>query len=439
LSSLLEAVPQRLRPLVSRHVGVICRLDETLAGTDEPPLFRVSAALAAGDDVIGCSLDHVVSANGTARSRCEAAAAAIGESVERYSGSYLPHDRFRVASASELGASAADPASFGLFSPEQYARPGFPFVSFDRDTTVRWVDGVDLATGKQAWLPVELVFLADAVLPGEPRIGYATSSGLACACSKLEATERGLFELLERDAFMLVWANRLSPPMLDWADDPRLQTLAERYFAPTGLEYAALDLSGFHDLPIVLGVVRARGSSAALGVGAAAAATLEEAWFKALAEAFATRSAARKLALVDPGRTFASDAADVLTLEDHIRFYADDEHAADTGFLTAGRTRASSEVTSLGIESDAERVAALVGRIDVAGSRAYAVDVTAPDVRHTGLRVSKAIAPGLCSLDVPHVARFLGAERLYHLAERDTLTQPSSLLHDLNPLPHPFP
>ena len=84
-------------------------------------------------------------------------------------------------------------------------------------------------------------------------------------------------------------------------------------------------------------------------------------------------------------------------------------------------------------------MAALVGRIAVAGSRAYAVDVTAPDVRHTGLRVSKVIAPGLCSLDVPHVARFLGAERMYHLAKRDTLTQPSSLLHDLNPLPHPFP
>ncbi|MBA3788094.1 MAG: YcaO-like family protein [Actinobacteria bacterium] len=439
MNPLLEAVPARMRPLVSPRVGVICRLDETLAGTDEPPLFRVSTVPATADELIGCSLDHVVSANGTGRSRREAVAAAIGESVERYSASYLPYERFVVATADELSGIAVHPGSFGLFSAEQYARPRFPFVPFGSETRLRWVDGVDLASGQPAWLPVELVFLADAVRTGESRIGYATSSGLACATSEIEATERGLLELLERDAFMLVWANRLSPPLLDWRDDPRLVELADRYFEPTGLEYRAVDLSSFHGLPIVLGVVLAPGSGAALGVGAAAAPTLEQAWFKALAEAFATRSAARKLALVEPERTFAADATDVLTLEDHIRFYADDAHAAAAEFLTSGSLHRSSEVPSLDASSAEERVEELVERIAAAGSGAYAVDVTAPDVRETGLRVIKTVAPGLCALDVPHVARFQGATRLLHLSTKDTLTRPGRFLDDLNPWPHPFP
>jgi len=439
VNRLLDAIPPQLRPLVSDRVGVICGLDETLAGADEPPLIRVTAVPAAAQELIGCSLDHVVSVCGTGRSVREAVAAAIGESVERSSASYLPHERFVVATAKELGRTAVDPASFGLFSTDQYARPRFPFVPFESSTRIRWVDGVELGTGEPAWLPVELVFLADAVLPGEHRIAYATSSGLACAESALTATERGLFELLERDAFILVWANRLSPPLLDWSDEPRLVELARTYFDPTGLDYYAVDLSSFHELPIVLGVVQAPGSGAAMGVGAAAAPTLEQAWLKALAEAFATRSAARKFALVEPERTYAADGSDVLTLEDHIRFYADDAHAAAARFLITGVTRRVSDVPSLEPVRAEERVARLVERISAAGSRAYAVDVTAPDVRTTGLSVIKMVAPGLCALDVPHVARFQGTPRLLHLAEKDTLTAAGRFLHDLNPLPHPFP
>lgn len=439
MNPLLDAVPAQMRPLVSHHIGLIRGLDETLAGPDEPPLIRVSSVTATADELIGCSLEHIVGANGAGCSRDEAVAAAIGEAVERYSGSYLPHDRLVLATADELGATAADPETFGLFSPEQYAGSGFPFVPFTSRTRVRWVDGVQLPGEDPAWLPAELVFLADAVRPGESRIAYATSSGLACASSETAATELGLLELLERDAFMLAWANRLTLPRLDWVDEPRLRELASRYFEPTGLAYHAVDLSSFHGLPIVLGVVLAPGSGAALGVGAAAAPTLERAWFKALSEAFATRSAARKLAIVEPDRVFAADAADVITLEDHIRFYADDGHAASAGFLTAGAARPACEVPLLAGTSSPERVEELVARIRAAGSAAYAVNVTAPDVRETGLHVIKTLAPGLCALDVPHVARFRGSPRLLHLSKRDKLTHPSRFLDDLNPLPHPFP
>ena len=44
----------------------------------------------------------------------------------------------------------------------------------------------------------------------------STSSGLACHGSLEEASLSGLFELVERDAFMLVWSNRLSLPRLTW-------------------------------------------------------------------------------------------------------------------------------------------------------------------------------------------------------------------------------
>jgi ribosomal protein S12 methylthiotransferase accessory factor len=65
--------------------------------------------------------------------------------------------------------------------------------------------------------------------------------------------------------------------------------------------------------------------------------------------------------------------------------------------------------------------------------------VTAPDVAAVGLHVVKTIAPGLCSLDVPHRARFLGSPRLLDASKRAMLTSSSFAIEDLNPLPHPFP
>ena len=436
--ALLDAVPAHLRSVVSSHVGIVPLLDECMATPDDPRLVKVTCETAEGNELVGASLGHSGGMGGTGFSRTHAVTAAIGEAVERYSGSYLPLDRLVLATAAELGRSAVVPSSFALFHHTQYAEADFPYEPFTSNSRIHWIDGWDLATGKPAWLPVELVFLTRPT-PHGSRIGYATSSGMACAESADAATERGLFELLERDAFMLVWSSRLSLPRLDWSSDESLSAIDAKYFAPTGLEYAAIDLSAFHELPIVLGVVRAPGTGGALGVGAAAAAGIQRAWWKALSEAFASRSAGRTLALIRPERAFADDGSDIVTFEDHIQFYSDDGRADGAAFLTASTsTRAVREIPSLGERGDG-RITQLVERISRAGSSVYAVDVTAPDVAAVGLHVVKTVAPGLCSLDVPHRARFLGSPRLLDAPKRAMLTSSSFAIEDLNPLPHPFP
>ncbi len=217
---------------------------------------------------IGSRLDSYTGSEHPLREAAEAAA--IGEALERYSGSFVPGERLVVASADQLGPSAVDPERFALFSAAQHAAAGFPFAPFRRDTVVSWVDGFAVPSGEHAYLPAQLVFMPwrDAVA-GETRIGHTTSSGLACAPTLEEAVLTGLLELIERDAFMLVWHNRLSLPRLDWRDDAIIERLDGRYFAPSGHRYSAIDLSVFFDVPTVLGVVHGRPRElGALGVGA---------------------------------------------------------------------------------------------------------------------------------------------------------------------------
>lgn len=440
MKTLDAAIPATLLPFVSPHVGIVTALEECLVDVDEPALVRISCEVAAAEELIGVDLGSARNVGGTGMSREQAIGAAVGEAVERYSASYVPRDRLVQATAKELGRRAADPASFGLFADSQYARAGFPYTRFTGDARIQWIDAVDLETGEPAWIPAQLVYLSDMSPFGGARIGYATSSGLACGASFDEALERALLELLERDAFMIAWWRRLSLPRLDWSSNAWMEAVDRRYFRPTGLTYTALDLSWVHELPIVVGVVRgAPGSGAALGVGAAATDRVEQAWWRALAEAFASRSACRKLRLLEPERRYAEDGSDVISFDDHIRFYGDDERAERASFLWSGEeTRQVDAVGSLPADAG-ERRAELLTRIGRAGSRAFAVDVTAPDVAAGGLHVIRAVAPGLCPLDAEHNSRFLGSRRLLGPSERDTLTGRARTIEDLNPLPHPFP
>jgi ribosomal protein S12 methylthiotransferase accessory factor len=429
------ALPPRLRRAVSSYTGIVHTLDECLASSAEPRLYRATCEVRGRDALLGSPLAHCAGIGGAGTTRAEAAAAAVGEALERYSASYVPRERLVVTSARELGPTAVAPERFALFSDAQHTAPGFPFRRFTAETEVAWVEGRALPGGEPAWLPAELVYLGDAALAAG-QIGYATSSGAACGETRAATIERGLCELLERDAFMIVWAAQLSLPLLDWSGLPALVELDRRFFAPTGLAYAAIDLSAFHGVPSVLGVVRAPpGLGGALGVGAGTAATIERAWLKALAEAFAARSAGAKLELLEPG-VYGPTGEGVTTFEDHIRYHADEIRSRAADFLdaSAARTQAGGIRPLAG-----DPVASLCSRIEAAGSSAYAVDVTAPDVAELGLVVTKVVAPELCALDVAHGARFLGGRRLYEAAAELGLRPGPLGADELNPYPHPFP
>ena len=86
-----------------------------------------------------------------------------------------------------------------------------------------------------------------------------------------------------------------------------------------------------------------------------------------------------------------------------------------------------------------DQVEELCERVAAAGSSAYAVDVTSPDVAELGLTVTKVVAPELCALDVAHAARFLGGRRIYEAAAAAGLRDAPLAEADVNPDPHPFP
>jgi ribosomal protein S12 methylthiotransferase accessory factor len=434
-STQLQGSLRRLRTLVSPYTGVVGTLRESLRDPSDDRLVRIGAELAAGAN--GPDRSGLVEGGGGGGvDRAAATVAAIGEAVERYSASFVPEGELVLATSAELGSEAVAPERFVLFSAGQYTRAGFPFAPFREDTSVRWVRGVAVPHGDPVWLPAQLVFLTSAAAAGELPIAPSTSSGAACSLTFDEAVLAGLLELLERDAFMLAWSSRLSLPLLAWKGATSFERLESKYFAPSGLEYAAVDLSVFHRVPTVLALVRS-GRPGAVAVGAACAPECEEAWRKAIAEAFAVRAWGRVLVEENCGRV---DPAEVRTFADHVAYYTDPARAAAADFLDASVGRVAVEDVDPLEGDDAEtRITAIGRRLAAWGAGAYAVDVTAPDVAAAGVRVVKTVVPELCPLDAAHDWRFLGGRRLYEAAWRLGLRERPLTEHDVNPFPHPFP
>jgi ribosomal protein S12 methylthiotransferase accessory factor len=431
----------RLERLESPYTGVVRRTFDLLRSPDDALLHRISAEAAEGGFLVGEDFSAVRSGSGGYHhDRRAATAAALAETAERYSATFVPVDGIVTASAAELGTDAISPERFALFHRRQYETDGFPFVRFTDETVLRWTRGYALPEREPVWLPAQLVYLGWSDRPAdEPRVGFATSNGLACGATPEEATVAALLEALERDAFMIVWYARLSLPLLDWSADDELRQHAARYFEPTGLRFAAVDLSRFWNVPTVVGVAHAT-NHGALGVGAAAATTVHDAWRKALAEAFAVRTWGRVRSLDAHGLPPEVRFADVRTFADHVELYARHEYAARAAFLDGSRERrATAGVRPVPAATPERALGALVDRVRAAGYTPYAVDVTSPDVREAGLTVVKVVVPELCQLDVDYRARFLGSRRLYEVPFELGLRAEPLGFDDVNPDPHPFP
>ncbi|MFP2959396.1 YcaO-like family protein [Myxococcus sp. 1LA] len=104
-----------------------------------------------------------------------------------------------------------------LYTPEQYASPGFPYAPVTKDTPLDWVMATDAKSGEQLLVPA--AFTTSEQL-GEPRFLCASSNGVATHTSHEAALRSALLEVVERDALQLAWyrgegARRIDPSTLD--------------------------------------------------------------------------------------------------------------------------------------------------------------------------------------------------------------------------------
>lgn len=439
-----HASAQVLGAFVSPLVGIAREVSTRMRETDDLVEFTAAATSARSSALLGVDCNR--SNGGASVDLWRARLSAVGETVERYSAAFVPWGELRwdsVAGLVAAGERCVGPESFVPYASWQYDQAGFGLRRFVAEEPLWWVQGLSVGGGGPVWVPAQVVFVAGE-LPGDRVMVQATSNGLAYGSSVDETLVSGACELVERDAVMLAWWRRLTFPRIDPGSDARLARFFRRHVRPTGLEVSLVDLSAVGGVPTVMAITRNVSTGVApFGMGAAAHADPLRAAVKAVNESVSTRAWSLTLGRPHvesgPGAVAGSAPAaydeSVRTFADHLAVYAGPELLEATRFLDAGAVEVAlgdlpvMEACGPGGVRDE-----LSGRLASQGVELMAVDVTAPDVTEAGGAVVRSFSPQLIPLDPQHRYRAWGHPRL--------TSRPAELgfpVHDLNPLPHPFP
>jgi ribosomal protein S12 methylthiotransferase accessory factor len=266
----------------------------------------------------------------------------------------------------------------------------------------------------------------------------STSNGSATGTDPFAAALSGLYELLERDSFLLTWHHRpkLSHLVVD-GDDPMMDEV-QAIVGRARLNYALVDLSEVHEVPTVLAITwRIAGDQPVYGLGASAGPGLRGAALKALAESASCQDYVYRRFLANDRKRLEPD--EVTTFDDHPEFYIDaDRHHLLEFLLRPEQIRPLSPAVTDSVKwsTRLQRLAKALAR---KGIRTYAVDITPVEGEALGLVTYKVVSPDLIPLNAGHHARHLGHPRL--------LTEPVRLgwrldpptLQDICHDPHPFP
>jgi len=373
-------------------------------------------------------------------------AAALLEGLERNCGS-SPRGKKTVVydSYRNLAKCAMNPAEVGLYSPEQYASEDFPFEPFDADASMAWVWGYSFKRERPILVPECLVY-------SHPSIGGKLadegSNGCALGGSLEEAILHGIFEVVERDAFLLAWYARLPLPRLDLATagDRELELMAARLEAEAGYELCLYDATTENGIPSVWAVARnKRPTGANLICAAGASLDPVRAAKGAVYEVAAfTRYLSKLLeARIEEARDMYRDSDQVREMPDHSLVYALPEAEDRLRFLWDPERPMRSFGESfcagaprLDLTEDLREVLGVFRRL---GLDVIVVDQTSAELSGSGLRCVKVLIPGMLPMTFGHhLRRTAGLNRLFTVPMRLGYTDRPLRPADLNPYPHPF-
>lgn len=421
--------------LISRRSGVVTELVPQKRGPDEPAPPHLWNATLAHHSFRNAPVVTRMAA-GKGRTEAEAKLSALGEAIERYCAVRWDQSRVRVGRPS---ANALTPPECVLYSEAQHAA-GCTFAQWRAESDTSWVSGVELPTGAPVDLPASLVYL----IAPPPRHGdnftEITSNGLAAGKDLTQAIIGGLNEIIERDAFMITWLNRL--PATEIATPTRGCHAAAiiRHYARFGVSVRLLSLHTDQAPFVVMAVAEDPtdgGIFRMIGLGCDVDPVT--AVDKAVFEMCQLRPGMKMRMQAPDYQTRLLSYAAVQTLDDHPLFHAIPAHAAEFDFLA--QTGAVVELDKLDRPADT-RPAAVLERIAEAatatGARVAYADITTPDIAALGPRVVRAFISGFQPIHFGFAQGRLGGRRLYEApvawGMRDTPLNEA----ELNQCPHPL-
>ncbi len=419
--------------------GVVERVRKIAKLPDEPFVFRYVAFLEG----------VAISAGADFCSEKKALQKTLGEAVERYTwrgSDYFFLGKIRKTAYAKIKENALDIFSLAGFSAEQ--KKNWKILQFDEKTKFGWIPANSLVGAKQVFCPVQLLSAMYAKKYAktprhserkEPMLRWCITTGVAAGQSVESALLSAILEIIERDAFMITYLNRIAPPQYDQEslseDEEVGEILAKfkRYGLGVHLFHLPSDFPVFITLALIMDP---SGVGPAVAVGASADFNLRDSILDALSECLSVSISLRNESDKEVGR---------INREGRLIYWAKAENLSKLDFLLKGKKEevnwnehrnffalAQAKKT----KTDTRKKLEILRKEFVKNKYELLwAEITSPEVEKNGFHVVSAVAPDLQPLHLDEEIPYRSGKRLTEVPKKLGYFAAEKLNQD----PHPFP
>lgn len=377
---------------------------------DEPFIYLYSCSLKR-------SAENVSALGGTGvsfYSKDEAILKCLSETIERYSLLKTKSDLVIDAPQNELKNSDYDPKLI-------------PYIKAKK--MIGWVEGQDI-TGAKVYLPAQSVYLNHQIKENESLIGQPLSNGAAAGFDHRETLLRGIYELVERDAFLTMYLNKISPPPVRISKKSTLYELVDK-IEKYHLELKIYDITNDLQIPTFLCVlIDKTGVGPASVFGMKTSFNTEYALKGAIEEAMHIRVWVRGKLV---GKSYKKETLKNMTIkthEDRMLFWAPVKQLEHLLFLF--QRNPVDLKSQLPFKKASDELQTVIRLLKEKGHQIFYKDLTKPQFKQINHLTYKVCIPSLQQFYINEAAKQVNEFRLHKVAEYFKVKK------SLNQIPHPF-
>lgn len=338
----------------------------------------------------------------------------LAEALERYCMSFIPEEEVIFEKIDGLEKSRRF-SKFYTYDNIQYNK-NKSFSNPIKDS-IHWTK-IYSVTNKKEWKywPASLIYLPFDI--SNP-VAENTSTGMAAGMTIDDCILSGLLELLERDALMINFLQRLNPPEIDLStitgkNKEFIELIRKDYSIKIYKLYSDIDV------PIYLSYIwkKIKGKIH-FGIGASASLDSDLAINKSLKECLFTFFYSKNI--MDLRK---NNPDEINALYEHFLYYQGDNFK---------KLLFESEIIKY--KREKTKLKEIIGNLKKLNINVYYKELTTEDIKNTKIKVVKVVAPGLIDLNKSHVLPRLGADRFWSVPKSLGLKYYKTLSKE----PHPFP
>lgn len=427
--------------LIHRHSGIGMRLYRDTDDKYVPMCFVKSYALGT-----------YYYSYGRALNLSDTEMSAKFEMLERYASVVprgIPTLRGSYAELLKQGYPVVSPRALTLNKVNMEVEKRYGFVRYTDQDSYRWCPVHELVSNSLHYLPEQALYYDSQLVSKERRFIYETSNGCALGGSYEEAIVYALYELVERDAFLMHWYNRVAPPCFN-IEGIRNQALVElvHYLTCIGYEIRMMNITMETGIPAIWAAAIDRNHNGGVKCYNAAGAhsnpekALEAALVELATSISVYDSMVRKGKIDGRLAELLHKPEAVTNMEDHVYFYSlEGNFSYIESYYENKEILSFTEYFSSWYQTDEHSCSLgdFLQQFTVHHTEIYVAKMDNRLNQELGLYCVKSIVPSLLTMTFGVLNQRRNLERIQKGAVLAGIRSSEIVVEDINTNPHPFP